>query len=146
MVFLYLEPWEIDPPDGALYDKRHDGVIGGLFPNYKTYCQYEYGNRVGVVRVLNLLDRHRLPVTVAASAGACARYPQLVTRLRDRGCEFAAHGSFATRMITSRMSEAQERAAIAASLDAVEHATGTRPRGWIGQMRARMMRSELQSP
>jgi len=133
VVFLYFETWEIDPPQDAIYDKRHDGALGGLFPNYKAWSQYEYGNRVGIARVLDLLDRHKLPATVAANSGACERYPYLVQQFRARDYEFAAHGAFATRMISSRMSEAQERAAIAASLDAVERATGTRPLGWIGQ-------------
>jgi peptidoglycan/xylan/chitin deacetylase (PgdA/CDA1 family) len=133
VVFLYFETWEIDPPQGSVYDKRHDGVIGGLFPNYKTYSQYEYGNRVGMVRVLDLIDRHRLPVTVAANAGACEKYPYLVGQFRERGFEFAAHGSFATRMLSSQMGEPEEHAAIAASLDTIARATGTRPRGWIGQ-------------
>jgi len=132
-VFLYFEYWELDPPPDTIYDRRHDGVVGGLFPNYKVHTQYEYGNRVAIFRVLDLLDRHRLPVTVAANAGACERYPYLVGQFRDRGYEFAAHGSFATRMLSSRMSEAEERDAIAGALDTIERTTGTRPRGWIGQ-------------
>jgi peptidoglycan/xylan/chitin deacetylase (PgdA/CDA1 family) len=133
VVFLYFESWEIDPPQGSVYDKRHDGVIGGLFPNYKTWSQYEYGNRVGIVRVLDLLDRYKLPVTVAANSGACEKYPYLVNEFRQRSYEFAAHGTFATRMLSSRMSEAEERAAILASLETLERQTGMRPRGWIGQ-------------
>ena len=133
VVFLYFEAWEIDPPNSAVYDKRHDGVIGGLFPNYKTWSQYEYGNRVGIVRVLDLLGRHKLPVTVAANAGACERYRYLVRQFRERKYEFAAHGTFATRMLSTQMSESDERAAISESLDAIERTSGTRPRGWIGQ-------------
>ena len=133
VVFLYFEYWELDPPKGAVYDKRHDGPLGGIFPNYKVHAQYEYGNRVGIVRVLDLLDRHKLPVTVAANAGACEHYPYLVRQFRERDYEFAAHGAFATRMLSSAISEAEERTAIAGTLGTIERATGTRPRGWIGQ-------------
>lgn len=133
VVFLYFETWEIDPPKGSIYDRRHDGALGGLFPNYKVYSQYEYGNRVGVARVLDLLDRRRLPVTVAANSAACEKYPYLVRQFHARNYEFAAHGSFATRMLSSQMSEVEERAAIAESLDIIQRATGARPRGWIGQ-------------
>jgi allantoinase len=133
VVFLYLEYWELDPPHGAIYDQRHDGALGGLQPNYKVHSQFEYGNRVGVFRVLDLLGCHNLPVTVAANAGACARYPYLVGALRERDYEFAAHGAFATRMLSSAMGVDEERAAIAHSLDTIERAAGTRPRGWIGQ-------------
>ena len=66
IVFLYFEAWEIDPAQGAVYDKRHDGPLGGLFPNYKGWSQYEYGNRVGIVRVLDALARRGLAATVAA--------------------------------------------------------------------------------
>lgn len=133
VVFLYFETWEIEPPQGLVYDKRHDGPLGGLFPNYKVFSQYEYGNRVGIVRVLDLLARHKLPATVAANSRACEKYPYLVRQFGERGYEFAAHGTSATRMLSSQMSEDEERAAIADSLDTVERATGTRPRGWIGQ-------------
>jgi peptidoglycan/xylan/chitin deacetylase (PgdA/CDA1 family) len=44
-----------------------------------------------------------------------------------------AHGGFATRRITSRMSEAEERALIAASRETVQAATGEAPVGWCGQ-------------
>src|SRR5207302_2120938 len=36
-------------------------------------------------------------------------------------------------MLSSRMSETEERATIAASLETIARAAGTRPRGWIGQ-------------
>jgi peptidoglycan/xylan/chitin deacetylase (PgdA/CDA1 family) len=133
VVFLYLEYWELDPPNGTVYDRRHDGALGGLFPNYKVHSQYEYGNRIGIFRILALLDRHALPVTIAANAGACEKYPFLLRQFCERGYEFAAHGEFATRMLSSRMSEADERAAISSSLDTIERSTGARPRGWIGQ-------------
>ena len=40
VVFLYFEYWELDPPNGWIYDKRHDGALGGVFPNYKVHAQY----------------------------------------------------------------------------------------------------------
>jgi allantoinase len=132
-VFLYVEHWELDPPKGAIYDQRHDGPLGGSYPNYKVHTQFEYGNRVGIFRILDALERHRVPITVAVNAGACAAYPPLMRELTRRDCEFAAHGAFATRLLSSRMSEIEERAAINESIDTIEQAVGRRPRGWIGQ-------------
>ena len=133
VVFLYFEGWEIDPPKNTVYDRRHDGVIGGLFPNYKAWSQYEYGNRVGIVRVLDLLDRHGLTATVAANAMACEKYPSLVARFCERGYEIAAHGMAATRMLSSAMPVDEERAAIASTLAVIARACGTKATGWIGQ-------------
>jgi len=132
-VLLHLEYWELDPPEDAYRDPRFVGEIGSYFPDYRTWTQRDYGNRVGIFRVLELLDRYKLRVTVAANSSALTRYPYLVAELKRRGCEFAAHGSHATRMVTSRMSEAEERALIRQSIDAVERASGRRPAGWLGQ-------------
>lgn len=132
-VTLYLEHWELDPPAAALRDPRFRDPFGDFRPDYRTYTLREYGNRVGVFRILDALDRHGLRPTVALNAGACERYPFLVEECRRRGWEFAAHGLHATRMITAKLGEAAERDFIARSIAAVEGATGSRPRGWIGQ-------------
>ena len=100
----------MDPPPEAVRDRRLDGEMGSYFPDYRNYSQREYGNRVGIFRVFDVLDRYRLKATVAANAAAVERYPYLVEECRRRGWEFAAHGTHATRMITSRMGEDEERA------------------------------------
>ena len=132
-VFLYLEHWELLPPEGALRDPRFRDPFGDFRPDYRTYTWREYGNRVGIFRLLDALDRSGLRATVAANASACDRYPYLVEELLRRDYEFAAHGSHATRLLTSRMSEAEERDFIAMSVDRVSRASGRPCAGWIGQ-------------
>lgn len=132
-VFIYLECFELDPPDGAHRDPRFHGTMGNLYPNVRAHTLYEYGNRVGIFRLLRALDRYGLVATVAANAAACEKYPYLVEEFSRRGYEFAAHGLSATSMITSRMGEADQRAVIARSIETVARTTGRRPRGWIGQ-------------
>jgi peptidoglycan/xylan/chitin deacetylase (PgdA/CDA1 family) len=130
---LHLEYWELEPAQNAVRDPRFNDAAGYYFPDYRTYSWREYGNRVGIFRILDILDRLGRPVTVAANAEACRRYPYLVETLAARGYEFAAHGTHATRMISSQMSESEERTLITASIEAIESATGSRPTGWIGQ-------------
>ena len=132
-VFLYLEHWELLPPDDAVRDPRFRDAHGAFTPDYRSYTWREYGNRVGIFRLLDALDASGLKVTVAANAGACTAYPELVERRVARGYEFAGHGDHATRMLSGRMTEAEEQAAIAAALDTVAQATGRRPTGWISQ-------------
>jgi peptidoglycan/xylan/chitin deacetylase (PgdA/CDA1 family) len=133
LVTLYLEHWEFQAPKDAVRDPRYVGEFGGYDPDFRSYTQREYGNRVGVFRVLDVLLKHRLPVTVALGAGAARRYPPLVEICHERGYEFAAHGSFATRMLHQKLDEATERREIGDAIAAVERATGARPSGWIGQ-------------
>jgi len=59
-------------------------------------------------------------------------YPFLVKHCVERGCEIIAHGVSLSRMITSQMSEAEERKEIKASIDAIKAATGKMPMGWFG--------------
>jgi peptidoglycan/xylan/chitin deacetylase (PgdA/CDA1 family) len=70
---------------------------------------------------------------VALGSAAAQRYPELVDELMRRNACFMAHGSHATRRITSRMTEAEERAFIVEARDAVAAATGATPVGWCGQ-------------
>jgi peptidoglycan/xylan/chitin deacetylase (PgdA/CDA1 family) len=135
---LYFETFSYEPRPGTIRDPRwrdrfqHD---------CRMYTWYEYGNRVGIFRILDLLDRHRWRATVASNALACERFPYLVKAFQSRGYEFAAHGTAANEMITAKMAEDEERAALAESIARVEKATGGRPRGWISQDYAASVRA-----
>jgi peptidoglycan/xylan/chitin deacetylase (PgdA/CDA1 family) len=59
-------------------------------------------------------------------------YPELVRHCQRRGCEIIAHGMSVSQMITSQMTEQQEREYIHASIAALAGATGTAPVGWCG--------------
>lgn len=132
-VVLYLEYWELAMPPGEHRAPGVHGHWGHFFPDYRTFSYRDYGNRVGFSRILACLDRHAVPVTVAANAAAIVLYPELVAECVQRGWEIVPHGSHATRMITSAMTEASERKVIGEAIEAVRAATGTSPRGWIGQ-------------
>ena len=132
-VTLMLDCWELDPPAGASADPRIVSPLGKFFPDWLTWSQREYGARVGIFRLLDVLDRAGLTPSVALGSAAAKRYPELIDELMQRNACFMAHGSFANRRITSRMNEAEERAFIAESRDAIAAAAGGVPLGWCGQ-------------
>ncbi len=132
-VTLILDYWELSPPPDASRDPRIVSPLGNFFPDWLTWSQREYGARVGIFRILDVLDRFGLVPSVAVGAAAARRYPELIDELVRRGACFLAHGTFATRRITSRMTESDEHAFIAESREAVRAAVGTAPRGWCGQ-------------
>ena len=130
---LVLEYLEWQPPDDAITNRRLPGGFGPLpFPDYVKHTHREYGHRVGIFRLLDLLERHGIPATIAIDAMTVERYPWLARHVHERGCELVGHGVSVSRMISSRMSEDEERAYIASSLDAVASVTGSRPEGWFG--------------
>ena len=132
-VTLVLDHWELDPPKDASRDPRIVSPLGAFFPDWLTWSQHEYGARVGIFRILDVLDRCCITPSVALGSAAAKRYPELVDELLRRDACFMAHGSHATRRITSRMSEAEERAFITEARDALAGTDGEAPLGWCGQ-------------
>jgi allantoinase len=130
---VHFDYWEIDPPDHAISDPRFRDTFGAFRPDQRTYAWREYGNRIGIFRMMEVLDRHGLTATLAAGSAAIARAPQVIDAALARGWEVAAHGDHATRMISSAMTEQAEADLIGQSAEAVTAATGMRPAGWIGQ-------------
>ena len=132
-VIVSLEHAEWRRPEGHYQVANLAGGYGqGPFPDVTAWSHREYGNRVGLFRVLEVLDRHGIKPTIALDALTAEHYPFVVRHLRERGCEFIAHGVSANRMITSRMTEEEERAYIRTAIDSVARATGRPPAGWLG--------------
>src|SRR5579871_289219 len=116
-VTLVLDYWEVNPPPDANADPRIVSPLGKFFPDWLTWSQREYGARVGIFRILDVLDRFGITPSVALGAAAAQRYPELVDELLRRNACFMAHGTYATRRISGRMNAADERAYIATSRD-----------------------------
>jgi peptidoglycan/xylan/chitin deacetylase (PgdA/CDA1 family) len=130
---VVLEHTEWQPAAGSFRVANLAGGYGwGPFPDVTAWSHREYGNRVGIFRVLDVLERHGIRPTVAMDALTARHYPYLVRHCVDRGAELIGHGIAATRMITSRMSEAEENDYILTSIDAITRATGKAPAGWLG--------------
>lgn len=104
---------------------------GGPQPDVLNYAWRDYGNRVGVWRMLELFDALALPVTALVNSAMYTEFPQVVAAFRARGDEIAGHGrSNAERQGT--LAEPQEAALIAAATDAIRAAEGRAPKGWLG--------------
>jgi allantoinase len=130
-VTLMLDYWELDPPRDASPDPRIVSPLGKFFPDWLTWSHRLYGARVGIFRILEVLDQAGLKPSVALGTEAARRYPELVDALLRRDACFMAHGDYASRRITSRMTD--ERSAIVAARDEIATAVGRQPKGWCGQ-------------
>ena len=70
-------------------------VPGGMrmpYPDLRHYSLRDYGNRVGIYRVLKVLDKYGVRPTFAMNADVALRYPTLCNRIVQRGDEIIAHG------------------------------------------------------
>jgi len=138
-VIVNLEHWDWQIPPGNPLPVSPMGGPEGLWtgnqpawPDIGGHGNHEYGNRVGVFRILELLDKYRITPTVALDKAVADNYPTLVKEGLKRNAGFIAHGLTRRQIIHIGMSEDEERAYIRTSIDAVEKATGTRPIGWSG--------------
>jgi len=120
-----LEFYELDPPD---HPTRRPW--SRPFPDVLGYSLRDYGNRVGVWRLLEVLDRHGLRGSVALNVALCQHHPELIEACRIRGWEFFPHGVYNTRYLDG-LDEAQERAVIEDCVTTVERHAGERPAGWL---------------
>lgn len=89
---------------------------------------FEYGSRVGIWRLLGILDQARVPATVFACGQALERNPDVARALAESGHEICSHG-YRWRGLVG-MTEEEELAEIRASVRAIEATTGVRPVGW----------------
>jgi allantoinase len=90
--------------------------------------QFAYGARVGLWRILDLLQRFGVPATFSCCGRAVAATPALAAAPAAAGHEVSAHGW--RWEMHAGMPEATERAVIARTVAALTEATGTRPVGW----------------
>jgi allantoinase len=130
-VTLILDYWELEAPKGESPDPRIVSPLGKFFPDWLTWSHRLYGARVGIFRILEVLDQFNLKPSVALGTEAARRYPELVDAFLRRASCFMAHGDYASRRITSRTQN--ERTAIAAARDGITAAIGRAPTGWCGQ-------------
>jgi peptidoglycan/xylan/chitin deacetylase (PgdA/CDA1 family) len=102
-----------------------------LVPDPLNYSWREYGARVGVFRLMEMLARYEVPVTAPINSDACERYPAIVEEGRARDWCWVAHGVNNSEWLVGMEADA-ERAALLHVTDRIEAATGKRPRGWLG--------------
>jgi allantoinase len=97
-------------------------------PDVPNYAWFEYGMRVGIFRVVDALAPARGHVTLAINGLVCEMYPQVVEAAVKDGWEMMGHGYEQRAM--SLVDD--EHKVIRQTLDALQKATGKRPRGWLG--------------
>lgn len=100
-------------------------------PDVLNWSWREYGNRVGVWRLLELFDELELPCSVLVNSTIYDHCPQVMDAFRARGDEIVGHGRTNSER-QGRLAEAEERALIVETTRRIAEAEGRPPRGWLG--------------
>ena len=132
-VVVSTEYYELQPAPTSFTPANVPGGFGRApYPDVRAFSQRDYGNRVGVFRVIEALERFAVPASAAIDAEVARRYPYITEQFKRRRFDIVGHGQAVTNVISSHMSEAEERAHIKSALDALQKVSGMRPRGWHG--------------
>ena len=107
------------------------GGTSAPIPDVPTWAARDYGNRVGVFRLMKVLDRYGIRGTVALNSSLCAQHPEIIEEGQKRNWEWMGHNETNTKRLNEVPPE-EERRIIHDSLATIERATGKRPAGWLG--------------
>jgi peptidoglycan/xylan/chitin deacetylase (PgdA/CDA1 family) len=125
-VALNIEHFEPGRPSTSLFPPTSSLPVDPLNHGWR-----DYGTRVGIWRMIDLLDRFEMRASVLLNSEVCAEYPQIVEAGTQRGWAWCAHGFNNARLWTG-MEPDEEREAFARLLEQFVAGTGTPPKGWLG--------------
>jgi peptidoglycan/xylan/chitin deacetylase (PgdA/CDA1 family) len=138
LIYVNIEhvPFASTAPAHAIYP----GTLQ-FSPDILNHGWRDYGNRVGLWRIMDAMDKHGFRGTVNLNSDVCREYPQIIKEGNSRKWEWGAQGDNNTS-VPALMDEAFQRSFIQRNVGIIEAATGTRPKGWLSMFLA----ESLQTP
>ena len=101
------------------------------FPDIQGYSNFDYGNRVGFWRMLDVLDKYRIRATVSLSLSVLYHFPEVARAMLERDWDFMSHGFYNTEYMTS-LDEEGERAYLRDNVETYRQFTGRTLKGFFG--------------
>ena len=126
-VIVNIEEWDIHRPMARTVLPPPGGGTNPP-PDVPNYSWYDYGLRVGVWRLMEVLDRHGIKATVSLNGSVCTSYPRLVEAMLKADWELMGH-SYIQRPMTLEQDQA---GMIRQTMATIREASGQPPRGWMG--------------
>ncbi len=120
-----IEFYELDPPDNP-FRKPWPAPS----PSIAGYSIRDYGNRVGHMRQMKLLEKYGIRGSISLSTALCEHHPEIIELCKERDWEFFSHGIYNTRY-TYGMDEDQERDMIRDGMETIYKHTGQKCAGYL---------------
>ncbi len=131
-----LETWDLTKDtDRAYYAGGPPilpDVLPGRVPDFPNYTWREYGQRVGIWRMIELFDQLGVRASCTANAVTFERRRQMTDAVLERGWELLAHNWEQGELLTDYADDpAKEREVVTRTLQAYRAAVGRPARGWL---------------
>jgi len=101
------------------------------YPDLRHFSLRDYGNRVGVFRVLEAFERYSIRPTLAINAQLAQDNPYLLNRLAGLDGEFICHGWNMDHLHYGGQDLEEETAVVQRSVETLRELTGRPVRGWL---------------
>ena len=125
--------WVIPNIEHFLFDRPSTRIADGslaLTPDVLNYSWRDYGVRVGIWRMMEVMEKYGVKGTVALNSDVCNEYPRIIEEGKKLGWEWMGHGT-SNSILINKQSEVEERALIEQAVQTVKRSIGQAPRGWL---------------
>jgi len=112
-------------------ETRPGGLGPGKIPDIPIWAMRDYGNRIGVFRLMDVLDRFGIRATAALNSDICIHHPEIIEEGEKRRWEWMGHNQSNSRRLNEVPPE-EEPKIIRDTLDTIARKSGKRPVGWLG--------------
>ena len=114
-----------------------DGLSGHPFegkgpaPSVRAWSQRDYGNRVGIWRIFQVMKDLGIRGSPTVNSDICIHHPEIIEECMRLDWELLGHNKTNTQRLNA-VPEEQERELIHNCLEILEKTSGKRPVGWLG--------------
>jgi allantoinase len=116
----------------------HTPTAPGPPPDQRNYAWRDYGLRVGIWRLFDLIEEFGLPLCHLLNSAVCEAQPQIIDRIRKRADDVVGHGRTNSER-QADLDEAGEATLIREATSILTRALGRAPEGWMGPWIAETM-------
>lgn len=128
---LIIVPIEFFPLNPSGKPFKAPGSMVTPYPDFRHYTTRDYGNRVGVFRLLKTLKAYGFKANFAVNSEVAARYPILIEEIMSDGHEIVAHGIDMDTLHYGGMDHEQEAIQVHRALDSLRKISGKDIKGWM---------------
>lgn len=104
--------------------------VPGPMPDIRNFSRRDYGNRVGIWRLMETLAKHEVKGTVALNGEVGKYYPRIMEEAVRLDWELMGHGLTNSRLLTEM--DPEEEAAAINEVRTIIESHGRKMMGWLG--------------
>ena len=123
-----LEWFPLDMPGQPF---RVPGGLARPYPDYWNYTLRDYGSRVGIFRIMQVLDKLGIKASVAVNSALAERHPFLVEQINRRGWEIIAHGVDMGHLHHGGLAKDAEAKQVGEAVATLRRLSGQAVTGWL---------------